>query len=416
MPIREILDEASLELWLAGCSPEQIKIIVIRAAARVFPLEIQVIHGSRFKSKPSVLPIFRIFLALHVAEKLASKDLLDAVDDAIYAADSEIVYVGKVSGFAIANTATEAVKAIVATVAKAAEFTNSQAGIKAIWNNINVDATLIENEKSLTYVSLWEGKPPRWFDIADIKAKEILNKEVGIWDFWLQWWNALVAGGPFDWKFEKEVTLIPNAAWRRGPAEIAGIIKGIEQEIHEQNANNFNRLEPLKPKSIKHLLDAKTPAIIQFQGLASQITQVVERFLQDTGFNDLPEEYQALKLIPAILYAVSEKLSNASSTEDGLRLEIYRLNLVIAKLESDLRAAEVKGFGGLVSKNFAEQAGKSLGDWKMWGALFGAVSYINGMPVSSDWISSIADSVMGIFGKDQTMPHALLNISSSRDV
>lgn len=137
---------------------------------------------------------------------------------------------------------------------------------------------------------------------------------------------------------------------------------------------------------------------MQAQGLAGQISDVIERYARDTGCNDLPDEFQALRSMPAVLLDLARKLADATATEDDLRAEVQRLNARVLRLEADLREAKARTLTGTLSKSLAEQAGKSLGDWKMWGALIGGVSYLGGVPAMVDAAQSIADSVQGIFG------------------
>jgi hypothetical protein len=242
---------------------------------------------------------------------------------------------------------------------------------------------------------LWYGDPPDWFIAAELVFHRFWLKKPENWDFWLRWWDGVTAGRPLDWELQKHVALIPREDWQKGPEHIAELIRKFEAGFDK--VQDIDPKAP-KPETARYLTQNRLVRRMQAQGLAGQIADVIERYARDTGCNDLPDEFQALRSIPAVLLELGRKLADATTTEDALRAEVQRLNARVLRLEADLKEAKARTLTGTFSKSFVEQAGKSLGDWKMWGALVGGISYFGGMPAMVDAAQSIADSVQGIFG------------------
>ena len=104
------------------------------------------------------------------------------------------------------------------------------------------------------------------------------------------------------------------------------------------------------------------------------------RYLNDTGANDLPDAFQALPGVAQRLTtvaAVVRRHSDTGSVEQELREEIGRLNAQVLTLETELAKAKATK-DPVFWKALKEQAGKSLGDWKLYGSLVGAVWFVSG--------------------------------------
>lgn len=281
-----------------------------------------------------------------------------------------------------------------------------------VWEYAFSDSDILEAGRDRFSEPLWDGMAPRIVAEAEASARVILSKSRFKWDFWVRWWDGVVAGKPLDWELQKQVALIPDGDWKKGPKHIAALIRQIEARFTK--VQDTAPKAP-SPKSVRYLTQNRLVARMQAQGLAGQIADVIERYARDTGCNDLPDEFQALKSMPAVLLGLGRMLADAKTTEYALRAEVQRLNARVLRLEADLREAKAKTFTGTFSKSFVEQAGKSLGDWKMWGALIGGVSYLGGVPAMVDAAQSIADSVQGIFG-DQLPEPPSVGLPASPDI
>ena len=422
MDARGIDDKVSLTAWVTESSREDAIAVVILASSRVFPLFTQELE-SLSASNPdfSTVSIFRAAITSMVARIYPESDVkvaaLAAYSDAL-AAERSIYGVNATASMAaraicgassVAYVAYHHERHLDAGNAVSLAAAAPPNGRDAIWKSVRGDIKLMQDGQDPFGHPLWGEAHPIWFDSADKQTRAIWAKNPVNWDFWVRWWDGVIAGKPLDWELQKQVALIPDEEWQKGPDHIASLIRQIEAGLAQ--TQDIDPKAP-KPETARYLTQNRLVARMQAQGLAGQIVDVIERYVRDTGCNDLPDEFQALRSIPAVLLELGRKLADAATTEDDLRAEVQRLNARVLRLEADLREAKARTLTGTFSKSFVEQAGKSLGDWKMWGALIGGVSYLGGVPAMVDAAQSIADSVQGIFG-DQLPepPHADLPAS-----
>lgn len=74
---------------------------------------------------------------------------------------------------------------------------------------------------------LWErAEEPSWLVEALIPHKNLLETEAE-WHFWSEWYRGFLIGKPLDWGLQREIALIPDVEWAKGPARIAELIKVI---------------------------------------------------------------------------------------------------------------------------------------------------------------------------------------------
>jgi hypothetical protein len=392
----------SVRTWLEGRINEDAIAIAFFSSARVLPLFASKMEEDwAHKRHVSPLPIFRALITVGVAQKKPSKE----IKDASRAASSSALYLGRaVPGYgeksvvrASSNSARAAAAALPHHCKEAAALAVRTAvdAFLGVWDYVDNDMVALETGHDIFDQPLWLGKPPSLIDISDAQARLIWAKNPQTWDFWVRWWDGVIAGKPLDWELQKQVALIPDDDWQKGPEHIASLIRQIEARF-AQNETDIPKAP--KPESALYLTQNRLVARMQAQGLAGQIVDVIERYARDTGCNDLPDEFQALRSMPTVLLQLGHKLADASTTEDALRAEVQRLNARVLRLEADLREAKARNLTGTFSESFKKQAAKSLGDWKMWGALVGGVSVLGGVLAMVDAAQSIAESVQGIFG------------------
>jgi hypothetical protein len=416
MDVRKITGEDSLSAWLKGRPREDAFAIALRTAMRVFPLFAQVTAGTwAIGQDITTLPLLRSLITAGASRRfvLRMSGVSTSANYDHYSLKSYSFSAHSAAAAAAAASVAAAVAAADAAenaVAAASKTNNDATKASApIWQLINYDVMMLDVGDDPLDQPLWYGDPPNWFIAAEVVFQRFWLKKPENWDFWLRWWDGVTAGKPLDWDLQKQVALIPRDDWQKGPEHIAALIRNIEAGF--AGVDDIALKAP-KPETARYLTQNHLVARMQAQGLAGQIADVIERYARDTGCNDLPDEFQALKSMPAVLLELGRKLADAATTEDDLRAEVQRLNARVLRLEADLREAKARTLTGTFSKSFVEQAGKSLGDWKMWGALIGGVSYLGGVPAMVDAAQSIADSVQGIFG-DQLPepPHADLPAS-----
>ncbi len=194
MDIAEIKDGETLERWLKDRPREDAAAIARRTALRVAPLWFRAMSEDwARKVELTALPILRLFLTLGVAGKMPTPK------------------VSRAANAAAANAA----------AANAAD----------IWEEIRGDAGLIVDNHDLLAAPLWAITAPVWFDQANSAGMAIWAKDPEVWDFWTRWWDRVHSGKHLPWDLQEKIALIPDEDWEEGPAHIAEMIRGIEQDF-----------------------------------------------------------------------------------------------------------------------------------------------------------------------------------------
>ena len=199
------------------------------------------------------------------------------------------------------------------------------------------------------------------------------------WSFWREWYQGFLDGKPLDWELQRRVALIPDEDWALGPEHIAEKIEKIRREF-DGASRAPKRHEALEPRSVDRILQSRQISAAQLESAAQLIEDARCRYLNDTGANDLPKAFQPLPDVAQRLTTVAAVVRRHSDTgpvEQELREEIGRLNAQVLTLETELAKAQTAK-DPVFWKAFKEQAGKSLGDWKLYGSLVGAVWFVSG--------------------------------------
>jgi hypothetical protein len=103
-----------------------------------------------------------------------------------------------------------------------------------IWKEVRRDAAAYLGTDMRAAIPLWDGgkagMPP---DIAAAweRARAALTARVEAgetgWQFWIDWYEAQLAGADQNWEMLKEIVLIPDADWQQGAAHVNGLIEEI---------------------------------------------------------------------------------------------------------------------------------------------------------------------------------------------
>lgn len=83
------------------------------------------------------------------------------------------------------------------------------------------------------------------------------------WDFWREWYQGFLIGKPIDWDLQKEIALIPDEDWKKGPEWIARLIEiirkrrdleatitAVKEEITVQRATITHRSHNQPPEMV----------------------------------------------------------------------------------------------------------------------------------------------------------------------
>lgn len=227
---------------------------------------------------------------------------------------------------------------------------------------------------------LWHtGKLPETIKASLEKGKDRLKGNQD-WDFWRRWYHGLLVGQPLDWELQRRVALIENDIWEAGPEAVADEISRIEAELAAEPLAQDTRFPEFEPTFVDVLFRNRVVAGTQTLQLAQQIEDSIARFHAETGLNQLPEAFQPLERMPRTLTRIGAVLTHEAQTpetEQRLREEIGRLSARVAELEKELAAAQKSG-EPIFAPAFKEQAGKSLGDWKLYATLCAGLWVVSG--------------------------------------
>lgn len=147
-----------------------------------------------------------------------SNTAFSAVFGSVFAADSA-------AATAAASTAAR-VRSATYIVAAAAVSSASRASPIDIWPDVTADAVLVVDAEVPTASTLWNRKNPiesgEWQDVL-IKWQE---SGAG-WQFWIDWYEAILAGRQINPKMLEDIALIDGEDWDKGADHVNEIIAAI---------------------------------------------------------------------------------------------------------------------------------------------------------------------------------------------
>ncbi|MEI4231313.1 hypothetical protein [Roseovarius sp. D22-M7] len=252
--IPDIKDRYSLEAWLEGQPPEVSVWIASRAAARALPVwwyavlterwardrdltALPALHNVSISSVAAVMPTDEIRFAANAAR--AAAKAARAVSSA-YAADAAnaaraAANAGRAAAYpadaantvrAVATYAADAVDAVRNVLARAADQT--------VWRDTRTDAEQVSEGRLRDALPLWPGgQNPFQKKWSQIKAQVAASPDAGDWQFWIDWYDAQLAGRTMlpdparTWDMLEQIALIKPATWDAGPEVVNPRIREI---------------------------------------------------------------------------------------------------------------------------------------------------------------------------------------------
>lgn len=198
----------------------------------------------------------------------------------------------------------------------------------------------------------------------------------------------------------QQIVLIDEEFWVAGPEAVAGQIAIIEASY---------ALEPIPKTILREQVTVliKNASIAQISGnsLALQIEDAITAYLREEECNGLPDELSVLEHLPAALRRITSAVSVAENDEsrvEDLELSIQVMASEIQTLEDQLETLQSAPTNSPFLKALKEQSGKSLGDWKMWGALISGSYLLLGEPAAGTTLAHITETLKSLIGKPQT--------------
>ena len=129
------------------------------------------------------------------------------------------------------------------------------------------------------------------------------------WSFWREWYRGFLDGKPLDWALQKEIALIPDADWEKGPEWIAGKIEVIRKrrDLEAEIANLKLNLEKAKANSVlPNRLHNQPPEAVDdvAQMIVSDITLIWAQI------EELEEEVAKPAPSPKVLIRIAKRLAD----------------------------------------------------------------------------------------------------------
>lgn len=251
--------------WLEDKPIEVSTVIAARSALRALPKVVEVLDSHHATRRAAVvLPTFCASAVARVAGN--GPTARQRVNANTYAAGA--ARVAHAAAHAAARTARAAIDAEAAVYAANASAYAARAATAddataadaddatAAWDQIGTDIELLslgENDESawiaravdLNHQKLWHRGAPERIDRIwhDELRPHLLAADEG-WQVWTEWYDAALAGDPFNEELEIAKALIPDDNWKQGPAHVNAIIAGLIEEHTPKPVSGRLRVDP----------------------------------------------------------------------------------------------------------------------------------------------------------------------------
>ncbi len=203
--IEDIVDAQSLGLWLGDRSPTVWKQISYRISMRNSPDYLNFASSQKEDFLEEILQVFRTDLTCQLVSFY--EFAIGTVSLKRFENNSDVVE---------GNTA----------------FANSiiNRGDLEQLDAIQKDCRAILDGVPLDRIGLWHGELNEFVGLWG-RTKWFLEREPNDWSFWIRWFDAALAGEPWNYKLLEQIALIPDNDWTQGPAHVNGMIAAIEAEF-----------------------------------------------------------------------------------------------------------------------------------------------------------------------------------------
>ncbi len=253
----------------------------------------------------------------------------------------------------------------------------ARAAARAVGTAAATDATIAPDV--MFSQPIWhEPREPDWL-VKALRGRSNLLESGPEWSFWRDWYQGFLIGKPLDWELQKEVALIPDAEWEKGPEHIAGLIEEIRKE-HDRKPLDQAKLA----SHVEQLVRNPVSTAITAKGTAELIEQAIGTFLREAPANELPDELIILRDIPQIFRTMATTVSRdepASEREKKLQAEINHLHGKVSALEAELELAKENALTGTFKNAWVESLGKTFGSaWFLGAVCLGTAHFFGVSP------------------------------------
>jgi len=364
--------------WLKQQSQEMCIIIAVRVALRVLPFVTR-----REKPGPQdarlSLVVMRTILISAVAAKMPEFNFRAAASNSATAAQNLAQFTDQERGAIGVCGAGDAARVAVRSGFTVTDTTGfARTALSAVFAHDEENEYRVgysdtqKNFNALFQSPIWsEPAEPDWLVSKLGNRVDHLNSG-SEWSFWREWYQGFLDGKPLDWELQKEIALIPDADWEKGPEWIAGLIEEIRREFDKPKLDADQLTEQAK----RLAAFPKTTGIIA-TSTADTIEEAIRAFMLAESLNELPGSLAGLHRLPPLLRSMGE---NAQSSEKIAQLEeqIAALAGEVARLTTELERAKASGLGKL-AKETAVKTTVQLATAGFWSIVVGGVAHMTGI-------------------------------------
>ena len=241
-PMVEITNHEDLEAWLQDKPREVAVVIAARTALRVQPVLARIFDANFSKQRQNALYLqsHRAMLASAVAAVYPTAEAMAAAFAAFAAADAAATADATPAADA---AATFAAATFAAAAADAAARAAAGANADAVWAAVSRDCADVDPENSVALFlrSIWPDGPPAFINRTETPVGP--QRAAPHWSFWHRWYASMRDGHPLNWDLQRDIAVIPDEGWEKGPEHIAELIAGIEARYPQTLPDE--KLEPL---------------------------------------------------------------------------------------------------------------------------------------------------------------------------
>ncbi|MGX0901693.1 hypothetical protein ACSSV8_000247 [Roseovarius sp. MBR-79] len=250
--VSDISEDEILKAWLEDQPREVAVWIASRAAARVLPIWWDAVLTEEWAREHgiSALPVLHGLFVSSVATFVTSESLTRVTDFEVHEVHRAAYEAqpnneaAKASAFAAAHAAQAFQSALSYAYAarSAVEAGRSASAAADVWGAVREDAEFVASGDAPDLRPLWpDGPGPLAQMWDDVKSRVAKAPDAQDWQFWIDWYDALLDGRPMlgdparTWEMLEKIALIDPATWDKGPGVVNPVIREI-WELHRLRA------------------------------------------------------------------------------------------------------------------------------------------------------------------------------------
>ncbi|MCV6593629.1 MAG: hypothetical protein OIF48_11795 [Silicimonas sp.] len=351
---------------------------------------------------PLALPALRAILVSGVARKWPTPKIREAarfadtaasasISAALFVSDTAVaVHTAATTAAESAHSAAGAIRSAVSAVDYAgsvAAFSvptiNADSARSAAFSSVAKDAVgLLAGPAGpdLFNHPLWpDGGVPDFFEKPYADLLDFWDAEPATWNFWQRWYAGMLDGAPLDWEVQRDVALIPDGIWKKGPKAVAEAIAEIERDLKRPE------LDPEALTRQAQTLYANSAATLFLcRAIADEITAA-------TRINTLPDAFEVLRELPPVLNLIAELVQSKERIGE-LEAQIAVLADQVLKLTRDLEAKSDKTRTDRILDT-VETTSVQVLTTTFWGLVGGGITYLLGFVEPTELVDRFASAI-----------------------